>query len=281
MDEDILLAKDDGLSLPQIGNWALTKYGFVYEYNTLFSTGMKKKWDTRVYIDLFSGPGRAIIEKQNKIVNTSPILSLLVNDKYDRYIFCDRDEENISALKARVNAIHGIDNVSYLVGDCNLLTEQVVANIPKPSKDNTVLSFCFVDPFSLCINFDTIEKLSKYFMDFLVLLAFGMDGKRNIGLYIEENHKRIDNFLGLQDWRDRWRNALQQGVNLTKFLADEFTGQMVKLGYREEAINNFIPIRSDEKNLPLYYLAFFSRNPKGYEFWEKVKKRVIDPTLFD
>lgn len=195
--------------------------------------------------------------------------------------FCDQKEENIEVLKKRVSNIHNIENVSYLIGDCNLLTDQIISNIPKPSKDNTVLSFCFVDPFSLCINFETIRSLSKYFMDFLVLLAFGMDGKRNIGLYIEENHKRIDDFLGLRDWRTRWENASQQGSNLTKFFADEFTGQMVKLGYREEAINNFIPIHSDEKNLPLYYLAFFSRNSKGYEFWEKVKKRIIEPDFFD
>lgn len=86
MDENILLAEDDGMILPSIGNWALTKYNLVYDYNILFSTGMKR-WDTRVYIDLFSGPGRAIIEKQKKIVNTSPILALMVNDKYDKYIF--------------------------------------------------------------------------------------------------------------------------------------------------------------------------------------------------
>lgn len=281
MDENILLAEDDGLILPSIGSWALKKYRLVYEYNTLFSTGMKRKWDTRVYIDLFSGPGRAKIEKQNKIVHTSPMISLLVENKYDKYIFCDMNCENISVLKKRVDKIHRIDNVSYLVGDSNLLTERILESIPKPSKDNKVLSFCFVDPFSLCINFDTMEHLSEYFMDFLVLLAFGMDGKRNIGLYMNENHKRIDDFLGSKDWREKWERKLQQGGNLTKFLADEFTEHMVKLGYRKEAIDNFIPIHSDEKNLPLYYLAFFSRNPKGYEFWKKVKNRIIEPTIFD
>ena len=54
---------------------------------------------------------------------------------------------------------------------------------------------------------------------------------------------------------------------------------MVKLGYRKKALDNFIPIHSDVKNLPLYYLAFFSRNEKGYDFWNKVKNRNVDPEL--
>lgn len=66
---------------------------------------------------------------------------------------------------------------------------------------------------------------------------------------------------------------------MVKFLADEFTQQMVKLDYLDNAINNFIPIRSDEKNLPLYYLTFFSKHKTGYDFWKKVKMRNTEPEL--
>ena len=222
MNEKILHTTDDGLLLAPIRSWAITKYKLVYEYDRLFSTGMKKSWETRVYIDLFSGPGKGIIEKQNKILNASPILSLLVPDKFDKYIFCDVDVKCIEALKIRVNAIHNIDNVSFIVGDSNSNNSlnQIISTLPKHSPKNRVLSFCFVDPFSLSIEFETIKKLSNYFMDFLVLLAFGMDSKRNINIYVDDNHDRIDKFLGLKDWRERWDKALKQHINLTKFLAD-------------------------------------------------------------
>jgi len=53
------------------------------------------------------------------------------------------------------------------------------------------------------------------------------------------------------------------------------------LNYKSEAINNFISIRSDEKNLPLYYLGFYSRSSRGYDFWKKVRKRNEHPDLFE
>ena len=68
--------EDDGLATPEVGRWAETKYRIVGLYNYLFSTGMKKKWDCRVYIDLFAGEGRSRIEGTKHIVPASPLLAL-------------------------------------------------------------------------------------------------------------------------------------------------------------------------------------------------------------
>lgn len=41
-------------------------------------------------------------------------------------------------------------------------------------------------------------------------------------------------------------------------------------------------VRSNEKNLPLYHLAFFSKHPRGYEFWNQVLKYGTDQlSLFE
>ena len=275
-----MITSDDGLYIPEVGPWSETKYEMVFNYNSLFSTGMKKIWKQRVYIDLYCGSGKAKIRGTNKLVYTSPLLAMKVKDPYDKYILCDLDKDNIKSLKERISTEHKNLDVTLISGDCNEKIDEIINAIPQHSRENTVLSFCFVDPFSLKINFETLRKLGENrLMDFLILLAFGMDGKRNINLYIDENNDRIDNFLGLKDWRDRWKNAEKKGLNLVKFLADEFTGQMVKLGYLDIAINNFISIRSDENNLPLYYLAFFSKNERGYDFWKKVKKISEEPQL--
>ncbi|MGB8031172.1 MAG: hypothetical protein WCF30_16095 [Terracidiphilus sp.] len=39
-------------------------------------------------------------------------------------------------------------------------------------------------------------------------------------------------------------------------------------------------VRSDEKNLPLYYLALFSRNQTAYQFWDEVLKYGTDQQSF-
>jgi hypothetical protein len=52
-----IIAEDDKPACPDVGAWAEDKYTLVGPYDRLSSTGMKNKWPTRVYIDLYSGPG--------------------------------------------------------------------------------------------------------------------------------------------------------------------------------------------------------------------------------
>ena len=214
MDEKFFSADKDNFVTPTVGTWAKRKYKLVYEYNELFSSGMKNNWENRIYIDLYSGSGKSKIEKTGQVLYSSALLSLKVPDKYDKYIFCDKESANINSLKTRIEKEFPELKPEFIVGDCNEKVEEIASLIPKPSKSNKVLSFCFIDPFALIVKFETIKRLSSLFMDFLVLLAFGMDGKRNIKYYINENNKRIDDFLGLADWRERWTSAESNGTNL-------------------------------------------------------------------
>jgi hypothetical protein len=52
-----LFVDNDGLPCPDVGSWAETKYRLLALYDELFWTGMKYKWDQRVYIDLYAGAG--------------------------------------------------------------------------------------------------------------------------------------------------------------------------------------------------------------------------------
>jgi hypothetical protein len=73
--------EDDGLSTPDISEWGEEKYRLVGYYATLFANSMKGKWGSRVYIDLFSGAGRARIKDTNRILPASPLLALDVKKK--------------------------------------------------------------------------------------------------------------------------------------------------------------------------------------------------------
>ena len=248
-------------------------------YNQLFSKGMKNKWDQRVYIDLFCGAGKSRIETSGRIVLGSPMLALGVEDKYDTYIFCDEDERSIHALQCRVASHHPSVKPKFVVGDCNQKVDEICAHIPKPSVNNTVLTFCLVDPYALRFKFETIRRLGKFLMDFLILLPFGMDVNRNRKKYFQENHTRIEDFLGLSDWRSRWAVTQTKDPSFQRFLAREFAAQMVCQGYRSESLHSMIEIRSSEKNLPLYHLAFFSKHELGYKFWREGRRSVEEPEL--
>jgi three-Cys-motif partner protein len=271
---------DDGLFTPPVGSWAVQKYRLVGLYNELFSTGMKGRWDRRVYIDLFAGSGKARLRDTGKIVLASPLLALSVPNPYDRYIFCERNNDAMNALKERVKALNTNLDVHFVDGDCNERIDTIISTIPRYSSGTKVLSFCFVDPFSLNIHFETIRKLGNYIMDFLVLLMLS-DPLRNEDRYTEKNSDRIELFLGFRDWREKWNIAKARGTGIRKFLATEFARQMITVGYKEESLSSMVEVRSDDKNLPLYHLAFFSKHPLGYKFWSQVRKYASEQTSFE
>lgn len=269
--------EDDGLIAPEVGPWVDTKYRIVNLYNHLFSTGMKRKWDCRVYIDLFAGEGRSKIRGTNRILPGSPLLALGVLDKFDKYIFCETSADKLAVLKQRVARGYPNVDVTYIGGDCNVKVGKIIEAIPSPSRTRKVLSFCFVDPYNIRIQFKTINALSELFMDFLIVLAGGMDANRNERNYIKPSNKTVDLYLGVNNWRPKWQEAKNQNRHLSfgSFLALEYADQMERLRYIKLPLHKMPVIRNDEKNSPLYHLAFFSRNKLGYEFWDKVLKSAI------
>ncbi len=55
-----------------------------------------------------------------------------------------------------------------------------------------------------------------------------------------------------------------------KFLANEYKNNMVNLNYQKDVI--FHEVRSSDKNLSLYHLAFFSRDKLGNHICKEVLK---------
>jgi three-Cys-motif partner protein len=161
-----LRVADDGLFCPEVGSWAETKYRLVALYAELFATGMKNKWGKRVYIDLYAGAGYSRIQGSTTILKSSPVLALTVRDPFNKYIFCERDEGAMGALKKRTARIAPGAHVEFVPGDCHAQIDAVCSFIPKPSTENTVLALCFVDPFDFGIKFETLRKLSAFYTDF-------------------------------------------------------------------------------------------------------------------
>lgn len=269
---------DDGLSLPDVGRWAETKYGLVSYYDELFSTAMRDRWGTRVYIDLYSGAGYAQIKSTNRVVPGSPLLALAVPHPFDTYVFCESNAELLKALRQRIEKHFPKANVHYVEGDCNDRIDEILALIPSHSRTQTVLSFCFVDPREIDIRFSTIRKPSQRFVDFLVLLALFMDANRNVAHYTSLSNHKVDEFLGSSTWRSKWAEAENEGGNFPHFLAEEYARRMQDLGYIPPPLYKMKKVRTDEENVPLYYLALFSRHPLAYKLWDQVLKYSTDQT---
>jgi len=280
MDDDTKLP-EDGLVFDDVGAWAEEKHGLVSFYASLFSTAMKDKWHNRIYVELYAGSGRSRIRNKSKFILGSPLLALKLKDPFDKYVFCEQIPAKLDALRIRAGQAAPDAHVAYIQGDCNERVSDILGQIPKGSVGDTALSLCFADPFDIGLEFETIRKLADArYVDFLILLALGMDANRNYEHYLKEEAVKVDKFLGSDSWRARWATAQWDAIRFTKFLADEFTKSMAILGYIPPAHYTMKEVRSHEKNLPLYRLALFSRHERAYKLWGQVLKYSTDQTAF-
>ena len=57
-----------------------------------------------------------------------------------------------------------------------------------------------------------------------------------------------------------------------KFIANEFAAAMSKLGFQQQAPEDMELVRLEKKNVPLYYLAYFSKHDLGIKFWNDARR---------
>lgn len=270
----------DGLFTPEVREWSLEKYKLVGSYCDIFTSGMKNKWNQLVYIDLFAGAGYAKIKESGKVYLNSSLLAMSVPNTFTKYILCEQDDERFNALSQRVKRDFAHLNCELIKGDSNSNINQVIKAIPNFGKGNTMLPFCFVDPYSLNLKFSTIKSLGFILMDFLILQALHMDANRNFDIYLNEENTCIAEYLGVNNWRELFeKNGVIYRKDFVKFLSDQYQDQMHKLGYQKDNYSH--QIRSNDKNLPLYYLSFYSKNKRGIDFFKKVQQRVKQQLSLD
>jgi len=266
MKNKTLLGEDDGLLIPDdLGPWTEDKFDLIRLYCHLFSSAMKNKW-TRVYIDLHAGSGLCRIKGRDQVLLGSPLIALSVDAPFDRYIFCESAPERFLALKARVEKNYSKYDIRLIAGKFEEHIDEICSSVPSNS-----LALCFVDPFGCDFDIDNLKTISKCArgVDFLCLLAFQMDAKRAIQHYLRPDSK-IDRMIGNKTWRTRWNNRSDIHEDLAKFLASEFADSMSEVGYLRTPLHQMKAVRTHDKNVPLYYLAMFSKHQKAFDLWKQV-----------
>ena len=269
---------DDGLHTELVGVWVEEKYRLIGYYARLFSTAMKKRWDQRIYIDLFSSSGMSKIKGSGRVIPASPFYALDLPDPFDRYIFCELSQQKVNDLEQRINHHFAYVDTHCIQGDSNKRISDVIAAIPKPSKDNRVLSFCLIDLQNLSnLHFETIEYIAtRRFVDFLILLPTGMELQRFWDKLITHDNSTLDRFLGNHSWRDRWeREGLPEGEDFSDFVSKEFGSKMRELGFIDLGLEEAHPIYRRGKQLN-YHMVFYSRNKQGVNFWRRARYGIND-----
>lgn len=232
----------------------------------MFATGMKFKWKSRVYLELFSGPGKCIIRDTGKEESGSPLK--VISHEFTKFIFTEMNVSGANALAKRLEAFGNAGLAEIWCGDCAEAIHKI--QIPAGS-----LTFAFIDPTGIGhAPFSLIEALHcKSRCDLLINIQHGMGIKMNIYQYTPDADEQsaLTRFLGNDSWKQLPRHSPR---DFFRGVLDIYKRQLDKLGFgfigREVLI-------STQKNTPLYLLLFASKHERGKEFWDKSLKGVLQP----
>lgn len=234
----------------------------------MFATGMKRRWSSRVYLELFSGPGKCFVRGSQAEELGSPLK--VIDRDFTKFIFTERNAMAAEALARRLESCPNSRHAEIWCGDC----AEAIDHFQIPQRS---LTFAFIDPTGIAhAPFSLIEKLhTKTRCDLLINIQHGMGIKMNIHQYTEDANEQsaLTRFLGNDSWKRLRRNNPR---DFFREVLELYKAQLDSLGFgyigREVLISN-------SKNTPLYLLLFASKHPLGKEFWEKSLKGVMEPEL--
>jgi three-Cys-motif partner protein len=256
-----------------VGYWSKDKLRYLAEYMDVFTTSMRDKWLT-VYVDLFAGPGKSKIRGSSEIIKGSPLAALDVRYAFNRYIFVEAAPEALSALEKRVAQYKGTMEIYTKEIDCNISLGDVTSLIPHDS-----LTLAFIDPQGCDVHFSTIKALSDFGrVDLFMTFPMGMDLKRNVDAAannLTSSWTKYDWFFGSTDWRQTYLSSLSSGgwKFAIRRTMEFYKNQLARLGYVQVDESDEVVIKESRTNVPLYYLLFASKHPRGKDFWKKISSR--------
>jgi hypothetical protein len=103
-----------------------------------------------------------------------------------------------------------------------------------------------------------------------------MDANRAYDVYMAQESSKVDSFLGASAWKQDFLDAARPRRDFPIFLAEYFAKRMQTLGFEQTPTHSMHLVRTDDRNIPRYHLALFSKNQLAYKFWDNARKSSTD-----
>jgi len=286
--QNYLQPQEDDLPMRSSGSWVAEKLDYLERYIDIFETSMHDKpWRKRHYIDLFAGPGKCSVREPGKVYLGSPLLALTTSHPFTDYFFVDMNPDHVDTLRQRCSASSMCDCIQFLVGDSNLVVQEIVEHILAVDNEHipgkySSLNLAFLDPQGLELRWETVAALARpYTMDLIIHYPQGGLSRYMGQAFEKEEQTAVDLFFGGTEWRDIYEKyqSKQTRFGIHRLLMDHYKAKLQDLGYkdalRDDEIGDEPLMRNAKKKAPLYRLLFASKHPRGYDFWQKVTRRNV------
>lgn len=273
----------DGLQLPTIRPHSVEKVGLHNYYAEIFAGGMTNHWPNLVYIGLYSGAGAARIEGAERVVMTSALSVLTQPTPFTKYVFVDEDRDCIQALQSRAEQVGMADRVVLIHENVNESVGEVLEALPDWNVHGGVLSFCFIDPFKIDLDFNVIRSLAHLRIDILLMVPLGYDVRRNWRDYVEKKtmRHRLSTFLGESDWVEAWKDLERPYSEFPRFVQGRMNTAMSDLGFKGVEFRDIRDVKVAGKNVYLYSLHLYSKSKRAIKLWREALKGTSEQRLLD
>ena len=239
----------------------LHKYNILSKYLNVCKI-FHKHYSNFVYVDTHGGSGKVYLKSKKEWVNGSPLIAA----KWTPSFPCHIIEIDPERHKHLCESTKGCTNVHTYPNDCNELIASILKKIPRWEK----FAFCFVDPDALVyqgsdgtdydqLRAETIKAIADFPRSELLLNFPLVAILRCAGDYYKHpntpraiaNGERVTTFMGSRSWQGLRRRERNRRGFLESYMDEMLEAYPYK---------GAILVRSEAKNLPLYYLVYTTHN---------------------
>lgn len=253
----------DGLPARVVHQWSAEKLWYTQRYMHIFTTGMKNYWNNLVYADFFAGPGICVEEKSGMESKGSPLRAL--DHGFSRIFLNDYDRVAVDALRERTR---GDDRVFITQQDCNAAIDAAIDFLIPSSAQSSTLGLAFIDPTAHQMRFDSIRRLTERGRFDLLVTFMTNFPRRFITTPGYGPDSDFAHFIGTEAYD---RNLRGRTTVDTPRLLQIYREQLSVIGYKYvDDVARIVNTRGST----IYHQVFASRNPRGKEFFEKIRQRT-------
>jgi three-Cys-motif partner protein len=271
--------EEDGFVIEEADPNFIEKRQLIRHYLKIFSGTMKRKFNYLVYIDLFSGSGLKRLQN-GQITSGSPSLAFANADPFSKYIFCEENQAQSSALRIRLNKYCRKENFAIFNGDTNSTVEKIAQYLPDSSKRHKVAALCLIDIKTLEIEFETIRLLAELGVHFLVFMDFQWNQENSFQQCIDKERERLNNFIG-EPWSKFEKGIVVKGNDdFFRNLSKIYHKNIRSLGYIAQG--SFHETKVEGLQLKHIFVGYYSHTV-GVRKFGADSLRVVSPqaSLFE
>ena len=257
-----------------IGPWSEDKLLLLRKYLHAYTVIMQGQADWcrngYHYIDAFAGTGRPRARDEERFIDGSPRVALTIEHPFSSYTFIEKSPWRVQRLQ-ELQREFPTRSIRILEDDCNrAITTEVT---PRIRYDHFNRGLIFLDPFSMNVEWPTIEQIAEtkaleVFMNFPVMALNRTALPNDPNTLTITQIERMNRFWGSTEWRDDIYEEIPSLFGPVEVKIRRTTG--VRLGRlfkkRLEEVFSHVTeplVMVNSKNAPLYCLISAGHNATG------------------